>query len=79
MLIRAGQASQSEIAVIACDATTELPVGKEADQLREDGAALVHEPLSALFKFKSRQARNGLNLLRSNYLQPTSCELTGQQ
>ena len=37
--------------MIACHATTELPVGKEADQLREDGAALIHEPLSALLAF----------------------------
>ena len=57
----------------------ELPVGKKADQLREDGAALIHEPLSALLAFKSRQARNGFNLLRSCYLQPAPCQLTGQQ
>jgi hypothetical protein len=47
--------------------------------LREDGAALIHEPLSALLAFKSRQARNGFNLLRSYYLQPAPCILTGQQ
>jgi len=35
--------------------------------------------LSALLKFKSRQARNGFNLLRSYYLQPAPCSLTGQQ
>src|ERR1035441_7306865 len=29
------------------------------------GAALIHEPLSALLAFKSRQAQNGFNLLRS--------------
>src|SRR5664280_455939 len=29
--------------------------------------------------FKSRQARNGFNLLRSYYLQAPPCQLTGQQ
>src|SRR5437762_9165792 len=68
-----------EVALITLDATTKLPVGKKADQLREDGAALIHEPLSALLAFKSRQARNDFNLLRSYYLQPAHCNLTGQQ
>ena len=79
ILVPAGEASQPEVALITLDATTELPVGKKADQLREDGAALIHEPLSALLAFKSRQARNGFNLLRSYYLQPAPCNLTGQQ
>src|ERR1017187_1304506 len=79
ILIPAGEAAQPEVALITRDATTELSVGKKADQLREDGAALIHEPLSALPEFKSRQARNGFNLLRSYYLQPALCTLTGQQ
>src|ERR1019366_4297989 len=79
ILIPAGEASPPEVALITRDATTELPVGKEADQLREDDAALIHEPLSALRAFQSRQVRNGFNLLRSYYLQPTPCKLTGQQ
>src|ERR1035441_9640380 len=79
ILIPAGETSQPEVALITSDATTELPVGKKADQLREDGAALIHEPLSALHEFKSRQARTGFNLLRSYYLQPAPCNLTGQQ
>jgi hypothetical protein len=78
-MIPAGETSPPEVALITRDATTELPVGKEADQLREDDAALIHEPLSALRAFKSRQVRNGFNLLRSYYLQPTPCKLTGQQ
>ncbi|MBZ5569725.1 MAG: hypothetical protein LAN64_18000, partial [Acidobacteriia bacterium] len=45
----------------------------------EDGAALIHEPLCTLLAFESRQARNGFNLLRSYYLQPSPCNLTGQQ
>jgi hypothetical protein len=56
ILIPAGEASQPQIALITLDATTELPIGKKADQLREHGAALIHEPLSALLAFKSRQA-----------------------
>src|SRR5258708_7386098 len=79
ILIPAAEASHPQVALIALDATTELAVGKKADQLREDGAPLIHEPLSALLAFKSRQARNDFNLLRSYYLQPASCNLTGQQ
>ncbi len=78
ILIPTAEASQPEVALITLDATTELPVGKKADQLREDGAALVHEPLSALREFKSRQVRNGFNLLGSCYLQPAPGNLTGQ-
>src|SRR5205085_6649872 len=79
VLVPAGEASQPEVALITLDATTKLPVGKKADQLREDGAALIHEPLSALLAFKSRQARNHFNLLPSYYLRPAPCNLTGQQ
>ncbi len=48
ILIPAGKSAQPEVALIALDATAKLPVGKEADQLRKDGAALIHEPLSAV-------------------------------
>jgi hypothetical protein len=68
-----------QVALITLDATTEIAVGKKADQLRKDSAALIHEPLSALLAFKSRQARNDFNLLRSYYLQLAPCNLTGQQ
>ena len=79
ILIPAGEASQPRIALIPRDATAKLTIRKEADQLREDGSTLVHGPLSALLAFKSRQARNDFNLLRSYYLQPAPCNLTGQQ
>src|SRR5664279_5145165 len=79
ILIPTTEASQPQVALIARDAATKLPVGKETDQLREDRAALIHEPLSALRKFKSRQAQTGFNLLRSYYLQLAPCKLTGQQ
>jgi hypothetical protein len=48
ILIPAGKSAQPDVATVAFDATAKLPVGKEADQLREDGSALVHEPLSAV-------------------------------
>jgi hypothetical protein len=79
ILIPAGEASRSQFTLITLDATTELPIGKKADQLRKDGAPLIHEPLSALLAFKSRQARNDFNLLHSYYLQPALWNLTGQQ
>ena len=78
-VIPAGEASQPELALITLDATTELSVGKKADELREYGAPLIHEPLSARLPFKSRQANNDFNLLRSYYLQPVPYNLTGQQ
>src|SRR5713226_1412566 len=48
ILIPAGKSAQPDVALIALDATAKLPVGKEADQLRKNGAALIHEPLSAV-------------------------------
>jgi hypothetical protein len=48
ILIPAGKSAQPEVAPVALDAPAKLPVGKEADQLREDGTALAHEPLSAV-------------------------------
>jgi len=48
ILIAAGKSAQPDVAPVALDATAKLPVGKEANQLREDGTALVHEPLSAV-------------------------------
>ena len=76
ILIPAGKSAQPDVALIALDATAKLPVGKEADQLRKDGAALIHEPLSAVpaaqtsrsDDFKSRQARNRLNSLSARHL-----------
>src|SRR6266436_5261300 len=47
ILIPAGKSAQPDVALIALDATAKLPVGKESDQLRKDGAALIHGPLSA--------------------------------
>src|SRR6266568_2913018 len=40
---------------------------------------MSHCLLSSLLAFKSRQARNDFNLLRSYYLQSALCNLTGQQ
>ena len=48
ILVPTGKSAQSDVAPVALDTTAKLPVGKEADQLREDGTALVHEPLSAV-------------------------------
>src|SRR6266536_260130 len=79
ILIPTGEAAQPQVALITLDAATKLAVGEKADQLREDGAPLIHEPLSALLAFKSRQATNDFNLLGSYYLQPASYNLTGQQ
>jgi hypothetical protein len=47
ILVPAGEVSQVGIALVARDAAAKLAIRKEADQLREDGPALVHEALLA--------------------------------
>ena len=86
ILIPAGKSAQPDVALIALDATAKLPVRKEADQLRKDGAALIHGPLSAVpaaqtsrSTFKSRQARNRLNSLPARHLLSAHPALAGQQ
>ncbi|MDA1236721.1 MAG: hypothetical protein O3A53_18210, partial [Acidobacteria bacterium] len=58
----------------------------EADQLGEDGAAQIHEPLSAqgayrsngARPFKSRQEKTAPNPRFYNQLQAARCSSTGQ-
>lgn len=45
ILVPTGEATRSCISAVACHATAELAVGKEADQLRENGSAFVHPSL----------------------------------
>lgn len=52
ILVPASEVSQSQVAMITLDATTKLSVRQKADQLRENRAALIHEPLSALLAFQ---------------------------
>src|ERR1035437_3325485 len=47
ILVPAREVSQAGVAIVTRDAATKLSIRQEGDQLREDGAALVHEPLSA--------------------------------
>ena len=45
-LLPAGQATQSGVAAIPLDAAAKLTVGQKGDQLRKNGAPLVHAPSS---------------------------------
>jgi hypothetical protein len=79
ILIPASEISQSQVALIPLDTTTELAVGKKADQLRKNSATLIHWAIvRSPAKFKSRQPRNDPNLFDNNYLQPILLRLTGQ-
>jgi len=66
--------------LIALDATAKLPVGKEADQLRKDGAALIHEPLSAVPAAQTSPSdvsnRGKLETDSTHYRPVTCCRLT---
>ena len=46
-LIPAGEAARAPLAIVAGHTAPELAIRKKADQLREYGAAQIHEPLSA--------------------------------
>jgi hypothetical protein len=50
ILVPAREVSQAGVAIVTRDAATKLSIRQEGDQLGEDGAALVHEPLSAAAK-----------------------------
>ena len=88
-LIHAGETTMPPILAVAADATMKLVSGKVVDQLREDGTAGVHGPLSApkaVFQrgrkaqreFKSKTLREGPNLPSSSYLRPLANSLAGQ-
>jgi len=47
ILIPAGKPAQAVVSVVAIDATAKLPIRQERDQLRENGAANIHAPLSS--------------------------------
>jgi hypothetical protein len=54
ILIPTREASQPRIAAVARHTAPELAVRQEADQLREDGSALVHAPLLPACKALSK-------------------------
>jgi hypothetical protein len=80
ILIPAGKSAQPDIALIALDATTKLPVGKKTDQLQKNGAALIHEPLSAVPTTQTSRAqisnRGKLETDSTHYRRVTSRRLT---
>src|SRR5260370_4453668 len=56
-LIPAGETTQPAVAIVTLDNAPEIAHRKEAYQLGEDRAALIHEPFSAAVPFKSRQKK----------------------
>ena len=85
-LIPAGEAALAPVAVVAGHTAPELAIRKEVDQLREYGAAQIHEPLSAQDgcrsngapPFKSRQEKTTSNPLFYNQLQAAHRLSAGQ-
>src|SRR4029077_9985646 len=75
ILIPAGKSAQPDVALIALDATAKLPVRKEADQLRKDGAALIHGPLSAVPAAQpvARRSNRGKLETDSTHYRPVTC------
>ena len=87
ILIPAGKAARTGIALIPCYAATKLAVRKKGNQLLEDGVPVVHAPSStnpahgskSPARFKSRQEKMPPKLWTCNRLQLRSPSLTGQQ
>jgi hypothetical protein len=85
ILIPTREASWPGISVVPSDTTAKLAIRQKAQQLREDGAALVHEPLSAaanlVFRgqsaFKSRQGKTRYKPLTAKALSNSAKYFTG--
>jgi hypothetical protein len=56
ILVPVREASQVGVAVVTSDAAPKLSIWQEGDQLREHGAAQVHEPLWAILKLASESS-----------------------
>jgi hypothetical protein len=68
ILVPAREASRSGISAVSSHATTKFAIGQKAQQLRENGSALVHALLSAHPRFDSSE----LNRV-SNRGNPNTC------
>jgi hypothetical protein len=85
VLIPTRKASRSRISAVPSDTTAKLAIWQKAQQLREDRAALVHEPLSAACQgrfwsqspFKSRQGKKRRKTLRFKALRETAKYFAG--
>jgi len=78
--VKSRREARPNVVLIVPDATAKLPVGKEADQLRIDGAALIHEPLSAVPAAQTSRSdgsnRGKLETDSTHYRPVTCCQLT---
>ena len=88
-LVHAREATMPPLPAVAADAPMKLVSGEVVDQLREDGTAGVHGPLSApkavlqrgrkaQGEFKSKTVREGPNLPSSSYLRLLANSVAGQ-
>jgi hypothetical protein len=86
ILVLTGEAALSGVSVVTRHAAAELAIGKEADQLGEDGPAFVHSSLlplrpnriSGFAQFKSRQIQIARNSQHQNHLSMRPERLAGQ-
>jgi hypothetical protein len=86
ILIPTGEAALPCVSVVARDTSTKLAVRKKADELRENGPALVHpsmllpkpEACFGTLPFKSRQAEIALNPLQRKDFSTLPHTLVGQ-
>jgi hypothetical protein len=70
ILIPTREASRPRISAVPSDTTAKLAVRQKAQQLREDGSTLVHEPLSTAAKLVlgvRRRSNRGKAKIVANY------------
>jgi len=85
ILIPTREASRPRVSAVPSDTTAKLAIRQKTQQLREDRAALVHEPLSAAAKaspwsqtpFKSRQGKKRCKPLTIKALSEVAKYFTG--
>jgi hypothetical protein len=86
ILIPTREASRPHISAVSSYATAKLAIRQEAQQLREDGSALIHAPLWTVPdpaiggppRFKSRQPKSALISQKEKDLPETNPSSAGQ-
>ena len=81
ILIPTREASRTRISALSSHATAKLAIGQKAQQLREDGSALIHAPLSARPRFilseVNRFSNRGNQNPRSTLSNKSTCQRRG--
>src|ERR1039458_6746520 len=78
ILIPTREASRPCISAVSIHATAKFAIRQEAQQLREDGSALIHAPLWTVPRFGYRRARHvsnrGKRNARSTLSKKSTCQ-----